>query len=74
MSCSNGTLPHSVAFPSCGPCLEQPDEERSTRLKALLSGYFEEEEEEGPRSSEDEQGLEPGQEKVGASSSWGDCG
>ncbi|CAK7289480.1 ATP-dependent DNA helicase Q4 [Vulpes lagopus] len=54
----------SVAFPSCGPCLEQPDEERSTRLKALLSGYFEEEEEEGPRSSEDEQGLEPGQEKI----------
>ncbi|XP_072631783.1 ATP-dependent DNA helicase Q4 [Canis lupus baileyi] len=54
----------SVAFPSCGPCLEQPDEERSTRLKALLSGYFEEEEEEGPGGSEDEQGLEPGQEKI----------
>ncbi|XP_072601948.1 ATP-dependent DNA helicase Q4 isoform X1 [Vulpes vulpes] len=53
----------SVAFPSCGPCLEQPDEERSTRLKALLSGYFEEEEE-GPGGSEDEQGLEPGQEKI----------
>nr|XP_055169852.1 ATP-dependent DNA helicase Q4 isoform X1 [Nyctereutes procyonoides] len=53
----------SVAFPSCGPCLEQPDEERSTRLKALLSGYFEEEEE-GPGGSEDEQALEPGQEKI----------
>ncbi|XP_057592716.1 ATP-dependent DNA helicase Q4 isoform X2 [Hippopotamus amphibius kiboko] len=34
---------HSVAFPSCGPCLEQPSEERSGRLKVLLSRYFEEE-------------------------------
>ncbi|XP_062043816.1 ATP-dependent DNA helicase Q4 [Lepus europaeus] len=33
----------SVAFPSCGPCLEQADEERSARLKALLGRYFEEE-------------------------------
>nr|XP_035961662.1 ATP-dependent DNA helicase Q4 isoform X2 [Halichoerus grypus] len=46
------------AFHSCGPCLEQPDEERSTRLKALLSCYFEEE---GSGGTEDEQGPEPGQ-------------
>lgn len=58
----------SVAFPSCGPCLEQPDEERSARLKALLSGYFEEE---GPGGTEDEQGPEPGQASVSASPSWG---
>ncbi|XP_016040625.1 ATP-dependent DNA helicase Q4 isoform X2 [Erinaceus europaeus] len=51
---------HSVAFPSCGPCLEQPDEERSARLKAMLSLYFEEEEK-GPANLEQEQGLEPGQ-------------
>ncbi|XP_045633383.1 LOW QUALITY PROTEIN: ATP-dependent DNA helicase Q4 [Ursus americanus] len=49
---------HSVAFPSCGPCLEQPDEERSAMLKTLLSCYFEEE---GPGCVEDEQGPEPGQ-------------
>nr|XP_060467582.1 LOW QUALITY PROTEIN: ATP-dependent DNA helicase Q4 [Panthera onca] len=52
---------HSVAFPSCGPCLEQPDEEHSARLKALLSGYFEEE---GPGGMEDEQGPEPGQARI----------
>ncbi|XP_070078716.1 ATP-dependent DNA helicase Q4 isoform X2 [Equus przewalskii] len=51
---------HSVAFPSCGPCLEQPDEERSARLKAVLSHYFEEEGGEGPRGTEAEQGPEPG--------------
>uniref|UniRef100_A0A8W4F6M8 ATP-dependent DNA helicase Q4 n=1 Tax=Sus scrofa TaxID=9823 RepID=A0A8W4F6M8_PIG len=50
---------HSVAFPSCGPCLEQPDEERSGRLKALLRRYFEEEEA-GPEGM-DQQGPEPGQ-------------
>lgn len=50
---------HSVAFPSCGPCLEQPDEERSARLKALLSHYFREEE--GLGAMEDEQGPEPGE-------------
>ncbi|XP_058421163.1 ATP-dependent DNA helicase Q4 [Diceros bicornis minor] len=53
---------HSVAFPSCGPCLEQPDEERSTRLKALLSHYFEEEEAgEGLGGMED---PEPGQARL----------
>ncbi|XP_042121276.1 ATP-dependent DNA helicase Q4 isoform X1 [Peromyscus maniculatus bairdii] len=49
----------SVAFPSCGPCLEQSDEERSNRLKTLLSHYFEEEE-----SVADEQGPEPGQNEL----------
>lgn len=49
---------HSVAFPNCGPCLEQPDEERSASLKALLGRYFQEE---GPGDMEDEQGPEPGQ-------------
>ncbi|XP_022358237.1 LOW QUALITY PROTEIN: ATP-dependent DNA helicase Q4 [Enhydra lutris kenyoni] len=49
---------HSVAFPSCGPCLEQPSEERSARLKALLSCYFKEE---GPGDPEDNQDPEPGQ-------------
>nr|KAF6395917.1 RecQ like helicase 4 [Molossus molossus] len=52
---------HSIAFPSCGPCLEKPDEERSTRLKALLSHYFEEE---GPGGKEEAQGPEPGQAKL----------
>ncbi|KAM5280681.1 ATP-dependent DNA helicase Q4 [Ctenodactylus gundi] len=50
---------HSVAFPSCGPCLEQPEEERSMQLKALISCYFEEEEEEA--DMEDKEGPEPGQ-------------
>lgn len=49
---------HSVAFPSCGPCLDQPDEDRSARLKALLSHYFEEE---SPGVSGEAQGPEPGQ-------------
>ncbi|XP_055981400.1 ATP-dependent DNA helicase Q4 [Sorex fumeus] len=55
---------HSVAFPSCGPCLEQPNQERSSRLKALLSCYFEEK---GPGVSEEEQGPgpEPGQVPLG---------
>lgn len=57
----------SVAFPSCGPCLEKPDDDRSTRLKALLSHYFEEE---GPGGEEEAQGPEPGQAKVSASHSW----
>ncbi|XP_036159696.1 ATP-dependent DNA helicase Q4 isoform X2 [Myotis myotis] len=52
---------HSVAFPSCGPCLEKPDDDRSTRLKALLSHYFEEE---GPGGEEEAQGPEPGQAKL----------
>ncbi|XP_023604067.1 ATP-dependent DNA helicase Q4 [Myotis lucifugus] len=52
---------HSVAFPSCGPCLEKPDDDRSTRLKALLSHYFEEE---GPGGEEEAQGPEPGQVKL----------
>ncbi|XP_008068161.1 ATP-dependent DNA helicase Q4 [Carlito syrichta] len=55
---------HSVAFPSCGPCLEQPNEERSTRLKALISDYFEEEEAQEPRGLEDEQAPEPGQARL----------
>nr|XP_039320671.1 ATP-dependent DNA helicase Q4 isoform X3 [Saimiri boliviensis boliviensis] len=56
----------SVAFPSCGPCLEQPDEERSTRLKELLSRYFEEVEEEaqGPGGVGDTHGPEPGQARL----------
>ncbi|KAM4865342.1 ATP-dependent DNA helicase Q4 [Thomomys bottae] len=52
---------HSVAFPSCGPCLEQPDEECSTQLKALLSHYFEEDKEEGMK---EEPRLEPGQARL----------
>lgn len=52
-----------MAFPSCGPCLEQADEERSNQLKTLLSHYFEEEEEEAVK---DEQSPEPGQTEVGA--------
>ncbi|XP_070923672.1 ATP-dependent DNA helicase Q4 isoform X5 [Macaca nemestrina] len=57
---------HSIAFPSCGPCLEQQDEERSTRLKDLLGRYFEEVEEEaqGPGDMEDTQGPEPGQARL----------
>uniref|UniRef100_A0A8I3W267 DNA 3'-5' helicase n=1 Tax=Callithrix jacchus TaxID=9483 RepID=A0A8I3W267_CALJA len=57
---------HSVAFPSCGPCLEQQDEERSTRLKDLLSRYFEEVEEEaqGPGGMGDTQGPAPGQARL----------
>ncbi|XP_054548763.1 ATP-dependent DNA helicase Q4 [Talpa occidentalis] len=50
---------HSVAFPSCGPCLEQADQERSARLKALLGRYFEEEED--PGILEEEPGPGPGQ-------------
>ncbi|CAO2601871.1 ATP-dependent DNA helicase Q4 [Lemmus lemmus] len=49
----------SVAFPSCGPCLEQSDEERSSHLKTLLSHYFEVEE-----TVKDEQGPEPGQNQL----------
>lgn len=49
----------SVAFPSCGPCLEQSDEDRSSQLKTLLSHYFEEEE-----TMKDEQGPEPGQNQL----------
>ncbi|XP_055288320.1 ATP-dependent DNA helicase Q4 [Moschus berezovskii] len=49
---------HSVAFPSCGPCLEQPAWERSSRLKALLSHYFEEESEQlGGLEAEDDPEL-----------------
>ncbi|XP_017914246.1 PREDICTED: ATP-dependent DNA helicase Q4 [Capra hircus] len=48
---------HSVAFPSCGPCLEQPDWERSSRLKALLSHYFEESEQPGGLETEDDPEL-----------------
>uniref|UniRef100_A0A8C0DIA4 ATP-dependent DNA helicase Q4 n=1 Tax=Balaenoptera musculus TaxID=9771 RepID=A0A8C0DIA4_BALMU len=54
---------HSVAFPSCGPCLEQPDEARSVRLKALLSHYFEEELE-APGGVETEEDPEPGQARL----------
>lgn len=60
----------SVAFPSCGPCLEQPDNDRSTRLKALLSHYFEEE---GPGSEEEALGPEPGQAEVSTSHTWAWC-
>ncbi|XP_023597407.1 ATP-dependent DNA helicase Q4 [Trichechus manatus latirostris] len=57
---------HSVAFLSCGPCLDQPDEERSTRLKALLRGYFEGEEEETlrPENMDDKESPEPGQARL----------
>lgn len=54
----------SVAFPSCGPCLEQPDLDRSAQLKALLSCYFKEEEKE--EEGVEEQGPEPGQVQVSA--------
>ncbi|PNI88679.1 RECQL4 isoform 9, partial [Pan troglodytes] len=63
---------HSVAFPSCGPCLEQQDEERSTRLKDLLGRYFEEEEGQEPGGMEDAQGPEPGQARVSALQDWED--
>uniref|UniRef100_A0A8D0HR98 DNA 3'-5' helicase n=1 Tax=Sphenodon punctatus TaxID=8508 RepID=A0A8D0HR98_SPHPU len=33
----------SVAFQTCSPCAGQADEERSSRLKALLMSYFEKE-------------------------------
>lgn len=55
----------SVAFPSCGPCLEQPDEEHSNQLKTLISRYFEEEEEE-VETVKDKQESEPGQTQVSA--------
>ncbi|TKC44305.1 hypothetical protein EI555_001751 [Monodon monoceros] len=51
------------AFHSCGPCLEQPDEARSGRLKALLSHYFEEELE-APGGVEAEEDPEPGQARL----------
>lgn len=53
----------SVAFPSCGPCLEQPDDGRSSRLKALLTHYLEEG---GPGAEKEAQGPEPGQAEVSA--------
>lgn len=53
----------SVAFPSCGPCLEQPDDDRSSRLKALLTHYLEEG---GPVAEKEAQGPEPGQAEVSA--------
>ncbi|XP_028634658.1 ATP-dependent DNA helicase Q4 [Grammomys surdaster] len=49
----------SVAFPSCGPCLEQSDEEHSNQVKTLVSYYFEEEEEE--EETVDIQGPNSGQ-------------
>ncbi|KAI4566025.1 hypothetical protein MJT46_019712, partial [Ovis ammon polii x Ovis aries] len=52
-----GSPLHSMAFPSCGPCLEQPDWERSSRLKALLSHYFEESEQPGGLETEDDPEL-----------------
>lgn len=58
-----GSPLHSVAFPSCGPCLEQPAWERSSRLKALLSHYFEEESEQ-PGGLETEDDPELGQDRV----------
>lgn len=63
--------PCSVAFPSCGPCLEQVDEGRSAKLKALLCHYFQEE---GPGDVEDDQGPEPGQAGVRAGLLWGPGG
>nr|XP_051684655.1 ATP-dependent DNA helicase Q4 isoform X2 [Oryctolagus cuniculus] len=55
----------SVAFPSCGPCLEQVDEERSARLKALLGRYFEEEGGEAEELGlEDQQAPELGQARL----------
>ncbi|XP_058515432.1 ATP-dependent DNA helicase Q4 isoform X2 [Ochotona princeps] len=50
----------SVAFPSCGPCLERADQERSAQLKALLSHYFEEEEAAPKLGLEEQQGPELG--------------
>lgn len=49
-----------MAFPSCGPCLERADPERSAQLKALLSRYFEEEEETLKLGLEEQQGPELG--------------
>lgn len=51
----------SVAFPSCGPCLERPDQERSSQLKALISHYFQEQGEGPGVLDEEEQGPELGQ-------------
>ncbi|XP_006241868.1 ATP-dependent DNA helicase Q4 isoform X3 [Rattus norvegicus] len=52
----------SVAFPSCGPCLEQSDEGHSNRVKTLVSYYFEEEEEEEEEETmKDTQDPKPGQ-------------
>ncbi|XP_021072277.1 ATP-dependent DNA helicase Q4 [Mus pahari] len=51
----------SVAFPSCGPCLEQSNEEHSNQVKTLVSYYFEEEEEEEEETMTDTQGPKPGQ-------------
>lgn len=58
LACLNRTFQafRSMALPNCGPFLEQPDEEHSARLKALLSQYFEED---GLGGSGDEQGPEP---------------
>ncbi|XP_006879470.1 PREDICTED: LOW QUALITY PROTEIN: ATP-dependent DNA helicase Q4 [Elephantulus edwardii] len=53
----------SVAFPSCGPCLERADKARSAQLKTLISSYFEEEPRPGPEGEEDE-GPEPGQARL----------
>uniref|UniRef100_H0X872 ATP-dependent DNA helicase Q4 n=1 Tax=Otolemur garnettii TaxID=30611 RepID=H0X872_OTOGA len=63
---------HSVAFRSCGPCLEQPSEEQSTTLKALLGRYFEEEAEAalGPEPVGDKQG--PEQEQAMVLQDWED--
>ncbi|XP_039702067.1 ATP-dependent DNA helicase Q4 isoform X3 [Pteropus medius] len=60
LACLNRTFQafRSMALPNCGPFLEQPDEEHSARLKALLSQYFEED---GLGGSGDEQGPEPEQ-------------
>lgn len=66
-----GSPLHSVAFPSCGPCLEQPDWERSSRLKALLSHYFEESEQPGGLETEDDPEL--GQDRVSVRAWRGGC-
>lgn len=58
-----GSPLRSVAFPSCGPCLEQPAWEHSSRLKAVLSQYFEEESEQ-PGGLEPEDDPKLGQDRV----------
>ena len=53
------TLGHSVAFQTCGPHPADEEEERSSRLKALLSDYFEKE----PAGEQAERGCEEEEEE-----------
>lgn len=56
------TAAHSMAFQSCGPHGEEEEEERSSRLKALLSRYFETEPAaHGEEEEEEEEALDAAQ-------------